>query len=652
MTQAMGNDSAEALIGRVFDGRYRIERVLGRGGMGVVYVAEQLSMAKQVALKVLPRHLSEDPSQVQRFNHEALASSHLRHPHTIRVFDYGKSEDGHLYIAMELLQGEVLSRIIRRERGLPAERVVHIARQVVKSIGEAHQAGLVHRDLKPDNIFLCDFFGEKDYVKVLDFGIAKFTEGGGTDQAHTATGFIAGTPLYIAPEQALGEPVAPRSDLYALGAILFECLVGSPPFRADTPIAIVMKQIHEAPPPLRSVKADVQVPPELEALVFQLLRKRPSDRPATAEEVGGVLDRISQGLAGQAAGRRFKSVLDSGVDEVTIVTGSGTAIPALDGGFSDTPSRGTATMAASVAADDDTVHERTQALALRRRHTGTGPPELPVGHGGALAPGLTTERPGSTVSPAGGLAVPSFLEPPKSSPWAIGAAVAALVVILSAGGFALWSALGVGDEAGADVEAVTAGLSPEAANSEAAPSESEAVAAAVAPAVEPEQAEAVAPPAEPQEPATEATPSADPAPAPVADEPAVEIPLDALVEVRSKPAGAEVLAGKESLGRTPIAVTVQSGETRELTLRFDGYTEASLKVDGESEEAGVDVTLTAIEEPKPAAKPRSGSSKSSDKPKAPATATKPEKSEKAEKVEKAPEPEPKPRKGKIEWQDF
>jgi serine/threonine protein kinase len=450
LTQTTGNDSAEALIGRVFDGRYRIERVLGRGGMGVVYVAEQLSMAKQVALKVLPRHLSDDPSQVQRFNHEALASSHLRHPHTIRVFDYGKSEDGHLYIAMELLQGEVLSRVIRRERGLPADRVVHIARQVVKSIGEAHQAGLVHRDLKPDNIFLCDFFGEKDYVKVLDFGIAKFTEGGGgTDQAHTATGFIAGTPLYIAPEQALGEPVAPRSDLYALGAILYECLVGAPPFRADTPIAIVMKQIHEAPPPLRNVKADVQVPPDLEALVFQLLRKRPADRPGTAEEVGAMLDAIMQGQASQSGLRRFKSVLDTSVSEVTVVSGSGTAIPALDNSFTDTPSRGTATLAAPRTTAHDELPAPTQVAMLRRPLTSPQPPRLPTGPGGALPMGVTTERPGTTASPAGMLAPPTFLEPPKSSPWAIAAAVAALVVIVAAGGFVAWNSLAAGDEASA-----------------------------------------------------------------------------------------------------------------------------------------------------------------------------------------------------------
>jgi hypothetical protein len=651
----MGNDSAEALIGRVFDGRYRIERVLGRGGMGVVYVAEQLSMAKQVALKVLPRHLSEDPSQVQRFNHEALASSHLRHPHTIRVFDYGKSEDGHLYIAMELLQGEVLSRIVRRERGLPAARVVHIARQVVKSIGEAHQAGLVHRDLKPDNIFLCDFFGEKDYVKVLDFGIAKFTDGGGGDQAHTATGFIAGTPLYIAPEQALGEPVAPRSDLYALGAILYECLVGSPPFRADTPIAIVMKQIHEAPPPLRSVKADVQVPPDLEALVFQLLRKRPADRPATAEEVGSLLDDIAQGMAGPPSARRFRSVLDSGLDEATIVTGSGTAIPALDNGFSDTPSRGTATATAVQGGESGATAALPQLGSLRRRATGTIPPELPVGAGGALAPGLTTERPGTTASPTGGLAVPSFLEPPKSSPWAIGAAVAALVVILGAGGFLLWSSLGAGDDAQPAMDQVVAAAAVERDGPAAAvavdPGDGRESGAAAATAGDPVEAVAGTEPADSAAPGAAESPEPEvpaPAPEPATEAVAVEVSTDAQVEVRSTPAGAEVLAGKESLGRTPLAVTVQAGETRSLTLRFDGYADAALKVDGDSEEAGLDVALEPVVEKRPASKPRSVETKPSPTPTKAKPGKGPAKPTKAE----TPEPEPKPRKSKLEWQDF
>lgn len=643
----MGNDSAEALIGRVFDGRYRIERVLGRGGMGVVYVAEQLSMAKQVALKVLPRHLSEDPSQVQRFNHEALASSHLRHPHTIRVFDYGKSEDGHLYIAMELLEGEVLSRIIRRERGLPAERVVHIARQVVKSIGEAHQAGLVHRDLKPDNIFLCDFFGEKDYVKVLDFGIAKFTEGGGGgDQAHTATGFIAGTPLYIAPEQALGEPVAPRSDLYALGAILYECLVGSPPFRADTPIAIVMKQIHEAPPPLRSVKADVQVPPDLEALVFQLLRKRPADRPATAEEVGAVLDSIGQGLAGAPTGRHFRSVLEPGVDEATIVTGSGTAIPALDDGFSDTPSRGTASGLAQRGADAGATAALPQVGMLRRRPTGTEPPELPVGPGGAVAPGLTTERPGTTASPTGALAAPSFLEPPKSSPWAIGAALGALVVILGAGGFVLWSSLAAGDDTKHPVDAVVATVTPapDEAVTAAVPEPERAAAAGTVDPAEAVVAGDSAPPAE-----AGSADAAVPAPAGeavTAEAAAVEVSTGVLVEVRSTPAGAEVLAGEESLGRTPLPVTVQAGETRALTLRLDGYSDAPLEVDGASEAAGLGVTLEPVAKKQPAPHPRGRGAKPTAAP------AKPKPSKAEAKPAKKDTPEPEQRKSKLKWQDF
>ncbi|MCB9729172.1 MAG: serine/threonine protein kinase [Deltaproteobacteria bacterium] len=639
MTQATGSDGAEALIGRVFDGRYRIERVLGRGGMGVVYVAEQLSMAKQVALKVLPRHLSEDPGQVQRFNHEALASSHLRHPHTIRVFDYGKSEDGHLYIAMELLEGQVLSRVIRRERGLPAERVVHIARQVVKSIGEAHQAGLVHRDLKPDNIFLCDFFGEKDYVKVLDFGIAKFTEGGGgTDQAHTATGFIAGTPLYIAPEQALGEPVAPRSDLYALGAILYECLVGAPPFRADTPIAIVMKQIHETPPPLRSVKPDLQVPPDLEALVFQLLRKRPADRPATAEEVGAALDAVATRMANQSGLRRFKSVTDADIEEVTVVTGSGVAIPALDDGFSDTPSRGTAMTPAPATAGVDGAGDAslTEVAALRRPLPGQRPPRLPTGPGGAAPAGVTTERPGTTVSPSSPYNAAPMLDPPRSSPWAIAAAIAALVVILVGGGTALWFAIGPGrDLDGAGGEALQAQLEAEPAAVAPEAVEEPAAVAAVAAADEPAAAEAPAE-AAPEPAADEAAPEGAEAPEGAA---AVEVTSDALVEVRTKPAGAEVLAGDEVLGRTPLSVTVPAGDTRELSLRLDGYEVASVTADAEHEEGGIEVSLDALPPPEPKER----------KPKPARAAT----ARPAEEPKPAPkEPAPKPRKGKIEWQDF
>ena len=299
----------DELIGRTFHDRFRVDSLLGRGGMGAVYKAQQLSMDKPVALKVLPAHLAEDEKQVQRFKQEGLTSSQLKHPNTIRVIDYGRSDDGFLYLAMELLEGTELQNVIKKQGNLEPARAIKIARQLCKSIGEAHEMGLVHRDLKPGNIFLCDFFGEKDFVKVLDFGIAKFMEEQPGQESLTQTGFICGTPLYIAPEQALGRPVSPATDIYSLGVILYEMLCGHPPFRAETPIAIVMRHIHDHPPPMQQFLPDLNVPPELETLIFQMVSKDPRQRPPSAHEVGLTLeDILSSGIlqSGDEGPRRIR----------------------------------------------------------------------------------------------------------------------------------------------------------------------------------------------------------------------------------------------------------------------------------------------------------------------------------------------------------
>jgi hypothetical protein len=281
----------ENLIGRTFDGRYRIDGLVGRGGMGEVYKARQLTLDQDIALKVLWRHLSEDEHQVKRFNHEAMISSKLKHPNSIRVFDFGQSEDGYLFLAMELLDGEELSEIIRRDAPMDQQRAGHIVRQMLKSLGEAHDLGLIHRDLKPDNVILCQFHGEPDFVKILDFGIAKFLEDPDAVQ-ETTPGMVCGTPLYIAPEQALGETVTQQADLYTLGVLFYEMLTGKVPFRGDTQLTTVMKHIHDPPPPFSELKEDIHVDERVEALVMRLLEKDPAARFENADAVSVELDRL------------------------------------------------------------------------------------------------------------------------------------------------------------------------------------------------------------------------------------------------------------------------------------------------------------------------------------------------------------------------
>lgn len=296
------------LIGRVFDSRYQITELIGRGGMGVVYKAIHIAMNQVVALKVLGKGLSGDDKNVQRFYQEVRASSRLKHPNSIKVFDFGRSEDGHLYLAMEFLEGHTLTQLLRQEKVLSVRRAINIAKQIAKSLGEAHSNGLVHRDLKPDNIFITRIFGEEDFVKVLDFGIAKFQEGTPEAENLTQAGLVCGTPLYISPEQALGRSLDGRSDLYSLGVILYEMVSGKPPFRADTPIALIMRHIHDEPPPMTEHNPGLIVPDGLRDVIFRLLHKDREKRYSTAQEVVHALDAVL--TAGGFPEEPCKNVID------------------------------------------------------------------------------------------------------------------------------------------------------------------------------------------------------------------------------------------------------------------------------------------------------------------------------------------------------
>ena len=280
----------EQLIGRIWCDRYEILDLVGKGGMGTVFKARQIKIDREVALKVIHRKLTHDEKSVQRFEKEALASSKLHHPNNIRVYDYGKSDDERLFIAMEFLRGQTLGDLISQEGPLNPARVVHIARQIGKSLAEANQVGLVHRDLKPENIFICDIHGEPDFVKVLDYGIAKAVGGEGEHANLTQTGFICGTPRYISPEQALGQPVDGRSDLYAMAVLMYEMLTGRPPFMGENPISIVMMHVYDDPPPLVGMDKYGLLGKRLTRLVGHMLEKNPNRRPPSAEQVIQFLD--------------------------------------------------------------------------------------------------------------------------------------------------------------------------------------------------------------------------------------------------------------------------------------------------------------------------------------------------------------------------
>ena len=272
------------LIGQTLAGKYVVTGELGAGGMGAVYRAVQMPIEREVAVKVLKSDLSEDEMAAARFEQEARAVSRLQHPNTITIFDYGKTEDGQLYLAMELLKGRPLSDVVKRDGPMLPERACRIAQQVCASLHDAHRLGIVHRDLKPDNIFLTRVGGDPDFVKVLDFGLAKMTQG--DDGVNlTKTGMIFGTPKYMSPEQAQGFPIDGRSDLYALGVVLFEMLAGKPPFTAESPMQLLLRHVSEQTPTLTSVNPACGAPPALEAVIMKAMSKMPHDRFESAAEM-------------------------------------------------------------------------------------------------------------------------------------------------------------------------------------------------------------------------------------------------------------------------------------------------------------------------------------------------------------------------------
>ena len=280
--------------GSVVGGRYRIERPLGEGAMGAVYLAEHVHMRKQVALKVLLSEARENKEIVARFEREAIAAAHIDHPNVVSASDFGTTEDGLFFLVLELVKGESLRDVV--EAGpLPLDRVVAIATQMGAALTKAHGMGIVHRDLKPENVMLVPREGEPELVKVLDFGIAKVPTRGAEGAALTAAGAIFGTPEYMSPEQAIGQAVDARADLYAFGIILFELLTGKRPFDSETVMGYLAAHLNTPVPRMAEVAPSVPVPPEVEAVVARMLAKVPEDRYPSVRDAVVALEQAARG---------------------------------------------------------------------------------------------------------------------------------------------------------------------------------------------------------------------------------------------------------------------------------------------------------------------------------------------------------------------
>ncbi len=274
-------------------GRYRLKRRLASGGMGDVWAAYHPGLKRDVAVKILRPEMQERSARaLERFEREVHATAELVHPNTVRVFDYGTTEDGLWYYVMELLEGETLASHVARLGPLSPARAVHIVGQAARALGEAHERGIVHRDVKPENLFLTSLGGEHDFVKVLDFGIAKIRS---TDGSVTDTGCVLGTPAYISPEVAVGQEADSRSDVYGLGGVLYYLLCGRPPFEADSAGALIFAHVHERPASPSSLLGR-PIPADVESVVMRALEKDPASRFATSAELALALSSCS--LAG------------------------------------------------------------------------------------------------------------------------------------------------------------------------------------------------------------------------------------------------------------------------------------------------------------------------------------------------------------------
>jgi serine/threonine-protein kinase len=277
----------DLLLGRVFDTRYEIRALLGHGGMGTVYRGWQLSVDREVAIKVIHPKLASVRDVAKRFLREARLSSRLNQPNIINVYDFGQTDDGILYLVMELLRGRPLARDLEMHRPMPVRRITTIALQICDGLEAAHGQGIIHRDLKPQNIVILDDPPGRDLVKILDFGLAKSLLNDTTSLV-TQSDALLGTPLYMPPEQILGKPSDRRADLYSLGCILYQMVSGRPPFVGENINVVLGAHIREPAPPLPD-----DAPPSLVAMIHRLMRKAPEDRLATA----GVVHELMAALA-------------------------------------------------------------------------------------------------------------------------------------------------------------------------------------------------------------------------------------------------------------------------------------------------------------------------------------------------------------------
>jgi serine/threonine-protein kinase len=392
---------ADPMLGRVLDGRFRILDRLGAGSMGTVYRAIQAPIGRPVAIKILRSDRAVDEGSRARFLREARANSSLASPNTVTVFDFGQSESGDFFLAMELLEGESLGERIRRVGRLDPDEAIDTAMQALHSLAEAHAKGIIHRDLKPDNVFFAHAHASgkrSEIVKVLDFGIAKMMDAGENhpmSAVETQAGTVFGTPRYMSPEQAQGKSLDARSDLYSLGVVLYHMMTGRPPFIDDDAIVVMARHIKTAPPAMSDVAPDANISPEVEHAVMRMLSKEPGKRPQSAEAMLVELARALEGVRAARSGAHSASDRSS---EASLI-GAAATVDAFHSGVLDArrlPTR-LQTIALGLAA---VFCALAFAVVASSRSASSRAPSVPAASGtGALQPGDAVVHTSPTTAP-------------------------------------------------------------------------------------------------------------------------------------------------------------------------------------------------------------------------------------------------------------
>lgn len=564
-SSATSNDAADPLIGVAVAGRYRLESVIARGGVGRVYKGVQEPLGRYVAVKVLDPLRAVRDSQAEahtkRFLREATVSARLNHPNTVVVHDYGTLDDGRLFLVMEYLEGPTLRQVLQRDGALDVARALHIGGQIASSLIDAHEAGVVHRDLKPPNVILVSRGGDPEFVKVVDFGLVKsiYTE---EDDDLTMEGSFVGSPAYMSPEQATGQNVDQRTDIYSFGTVLYELIAGRPPFRAlgERPQAgkLIAAHLTEKPPALADVRPGVRVPLMLEALVMQCLAKSPQLRPKSMREVLAVIEQVERDVAGGGAWSR-QPMLDRPTD-----AGAGAPIPA---GIPRAPAPPQPHQDSPMGSSTHgTVPRRTSRAAIL---AAAGLVLLVFGYLGARW--IDSRGKASSDDSAGPPAHASSQEP-----------VNVAAPVPAEGGA---SAKGVVPAPAVPTAAPALGGPPSDLVAEAPPVQVGAAPAAPSPAV------------------AMAVPSTEP-----------PLPPDISIRIESVPPGADVLAGDDVLGTTPFLAIVPREELADhaWVLRKPGFRDAPATPpehpDEAAEELLVSVELQALPKAPQVRKPPKGPS--------------------------------------------